>query len=105
VTGEFFKMMTGDRNAACALPGAPPALTDLIAGQVHVMFDNLPSSIEHIKAAGCAPLGVCSLKRLRCLARRSTVAELCRASRPRLSRASAPRRTRPPTSSLCSTRE
>ena len=30
--------------------GSPPALTDLIGGQVQVMFDNLPSSIEHIRA-------------------------------------------------------
>ena len=35
--------------------GAAPAFTDLIAGQVQVMFDNLPSSIEHIRGgARCA---------------------------------------------------
>jgi tripartite-type tricarboxylate transporter receptor subunit TctC len=44
--------------------GAPPALTDLIGGQVHLMFDNIPSSIEHIKAGRLRALGVSSPQRL-----------------------------------------
>ncbi len=47
--------------------GAPPALTDLIGGQVHVMFDNLPSSIEHIRAGRLLPLAVSSAARLQAL--------------------------------------
>ena len=47
--------------------GAPPALTDLIAGQVHVMFDNLPSSIEHIKAGRLRPLALTATTRLEAL--------------------------------------
>src|SRR5262245_13684971 len=50
VTGELFKMMAGVNMLHVPYRGAPPALTDLIAGQVHVMFDNMPSSIEHIRA-------------------------------------------------------
>jgi len=38
------------QHATCTLPRSPPALTDLIGGQVHVMFDNIPSSLEHIRA-------------------------------------------------------
>ena len=64
VTGEYFKMMAGIEMQHVPYRGAPLALTDLIAGQVHVMFDNLPSSIEHIRAGRLRALGVCSLKRL-----------------------------------------
>ncbi len=63
VTGELFKMMTGISMQHVPYRGAPPALTDLIAGQVDVMFDNLPSSIEHIRAGRLRPLGVSSKAR------------------------------------------
>ena len=63
VTGELFKMMTGINMQHVPYRGAPPALTDLIAGQVDVMFDNLPSSIEHIRAGRLRPLGVSSKAR------------------------------------------
>ena len=43
--------------------GAAPALTDLIAGQVEVMFDNLPSSVEHIRGGKIRALGVTTAKR------------------------------------------
>jgi tripartite-type tricarboxylate transporter receptor subunit TctC len=75
VTGEFFKMMAGIEMQHVPYRGAAPALTDLIGGQVHVMFDNLPSSIEHIKSGRLRPLGVCSLKRLDALPDVPTVAE------------------------------
>ena len=56
-----------DRGARwkCEKPyrGAAPALTDLIAGQVEVMFDNLPSSVEHIKGGKIRALGVTTAKR------------------------------------------
>src|SRR5262245_6439302 len=55
VTGELFKMMTGVNMLHVPYRGAPPALTDLIGGQVHVMFDNMPSSIEHIRAGKLRP--------------------------------------------------
>src|SRR5436190_9708191 len=57
VTGELFKMMTGIHMLHVPYRGAAPALTDLIAGEVHVMFDNLASSIAHIRAAGLPRLG------------------------------------------------
>jgi tripartite-type tricarboxylate transporter receptor subunit TctC len=58
VTGELFKMMTGVNMLHVPYRGAPPALTDLLGGQVHVMFDNMPSSIEHIRAGRLRPLAV-----------------------------------------------
>jgi tripartite-type tricarboxylate transporter receptor subunit TctC len=66
-TGELFKMMTGLDMLHVPYRGAPPALTDLIGGQVHLMFDNIPSSIEHIKAGRLRALGVSSPQRLEAL--------------------------------------
>ena len=63
VTGELFKMMTGINMLHVPYRGAPPALTDLIGGQVHVMFDNMPSSIEHIRAGRLRPLAVTATMR------------------------------------------
>jgi tripartite-type tricarboxylate transporter receptor subunit TctC len=63
VTGELFKMMTGVNMLHVPYRGAPPALTDLIGGQVHVMFDNMPSSIEHIRAGRLRPLAVTATAR------------------------------------------
>jgi tripartite-type tricarboxylate transporter receptor subunit TctC len=67
VTGELFKMMTGINMLHVPYRGAPPALTDLLAGQVHVMFDNMPSSIEHIRAGRLRPLAVSATTRLEAL--------------------------------------
>ena len=63
VTGELFKMMTGVNMLHVPYRGAAPALTDLIAGHVHVMFDNMPSSIEHIRAGRLRPLAVTATMR------------------------------------------
>jgi tripartite-type tricarboxylate transporter receptor subunit TctC len=54
VSGELFKMMTGVDMTHVPYRGGSAAITDLLGGQVQVMFDNVPSSIEHIRAAGCA---------------------------------------------------
>ena len=63
VSGELFKMMTGTNMVHVPYRGAAPALTDLIAGQVEVMFDNLPSSVEHIRGGKIRALGVTTAKR------------------------------------------
>src|SRR6202163_4520730 len=47
LSGELFKSMTGCQMLHVPYKGAGPALTDLISGQVHVLFDNLPSSAGH----------------------------------------------------------
>ncbi len=58
VTGEWFKMMAGVTMQHVPYRGAPLALADLMGGQVQVMFDNLPSSIEHIRAGRLRALAV-----------------------------------------------
>ena len=50
VAGELFKMMAGVDMVHVPYKGAGPALVDLLGGQMQVMFDTTPGSIEHIKA-------------------------------------------------------
>ena len=63
LSGELFKHMTGCNMLHVPYKGAGPALTDLIAGQVHVLFDNLPSSAAFIKGGRIRALAVTSAKR------------------------------------------
>ena len=58
VYGELFKMMTGVDILHVPYRGGGPALTDLLAGQVQVMFDTMATSIEHIRAGKLHPLAV-----------------------------------------------
>ena len=60
LSGELFKFMTGCDMVHVPYKGAGPALVDLIGGQVHVLFDNLPSSIGHIRGGRLRALGVTS---------------------------------------------
>jgi tripartite-type tricarboxylate transporter receptor subunit TctC len=75
VAGELFKMMTGINMQHVPYRGAPAALTDLIGGQVQVMFDNIPTSIEHIRAGRLRPLAVSATSRLEVLPNLPTVGE------------------------------
>lgn len=63
VAGELFKMMTGVNMLHVPYRGAAPAVTDLMSGQVQVMFDVLSNSIEHIRAAKLRPLAVTTAAR------------------------------------------
>ncbi|MBW8905188.1 MAG: tripartite tricarboxylate transporter substrate binding protein [Betaproteobacteria bacterium] len=63
LSGELFKSMTGCEMLHVPYKGAGPALTDLIAGQVQVLFDNLPSSAGHIKSGRIRALAVTSSER------------------------------------------
>ena len=63
MSGELFKSMTGCDMLHVPYKGAGPALTDLMGGQVDVIFDNLPSSIGHIKGGKLRALGVTSQER------------------------------------------
>lgn len=58
VAGELFKMITGVNMVHVPYRGGGAALADLIGGQVQVMFDNLPTSIETIRAGKLRPLAV-----------------------------------------------
>jgi len=63
VSGELFKMMTGISMVHVPYRGAAPALTDLISGQVQVMFDALSSSIEHIRGGKLRALAMTTATR------------------------------------------
>jgi tripartite-type tricarboxylate transporter receptor subunit TctC len=58
LSGELFMAMAGIRMTHVPYRGAAPALTDLIAGTVDVMFDNMPSSIEFIRSGKLRALAV-----------------------------------------------
>jgi tripartite-type tricarboxylate transporter receptor subunit TctC len=58
VAGELFKMMTGTNMLLVSYRGMAPAVTDLLGGQVQVMFNSLPASIEYIKAGKLRALAV-----------------------------------------------
>jgi tripartite-type tricarboxylate transporter receptor subunit TctC len=75
ISGELFKMMTGVDMQHVPYRGSGPALTDLIGGQVQVMFDNTTSSIGHIRAGKLRPLAVTTTKRWEGLPETPTVAE------------------------------
>jgi tripartite-type tricarboxylate transporter receptor subunit TctC len=63
LSGELFMQMTGCRMVHVPYKGAGPAITDLMGGQVSVLFDNLPSSIGHIKGGKLRALAVTSAQR------------------------------------------
>ena len=75
LSGELFKMMTDTKMTHVPYKGSAPMLTDLLGGQVQVTFDNLPSSIGHIKAGKLRALGVTTAKRTDELPDVPTVAE------------------------------
>jgi len=75
VAGELFKMMAGVDMTHVPYRSAGPALTDLIGGQVQVMFDGLPASIEHIRAGRLRALAVTTATRLEALPDISTVGD------------------------------
>ena len=75
LSGELFKMMTGLNLQHVPYRGSAPALTDLLSGQVQLMFDNMPSSIEQIKAGKLRALAVTTAARSPELPDVPTVAE------------------------------
>jgi tripartite-type tricarboxylate transporter receptor subunit TctC len=75
MSGELLMSMTGIKMAHVPYRGAGPALTDLMAGTVDVMFDNMPSSIGYIQGGKLRALGVTTDKRSPTLPDVPTVAE------------------------------
>ena len=67
VSGELFKMMAGVNMTHVPYRGSAPALTDLLGGQVHVVFDTTLASIEYIRAGRLRPLAVTTATRLEAL--------------------------------------
>jgi tripartite-type tricarboxylate transporter receptor subunit TctC len=75
VSGELFKMMTGVNMVHVPYRGAAPALTDLISGQVQVIFENPLASIEFIRAGKLRPLAVTTATRSEVLPDLPTVSD------------------------------
>ncbi len=75
VSGELFKMMTGVDMLHVPYRGGAPALTDLMGGQVQVMFANISSSIEYIRAGKLRPLAVTTATRSEALPELPTVGD------------------------------
>jgi tripartite-type tricarboxylate transporter receptor subunit TctC len=75
MAGELFKLSTGLDLVHVPYRGAAPALTDVLAGQVQLLFDNLPTSLEHIRAGKVRPLAVTTAERSPSVPDLPTVAE------------------------------
>jgi tripartite-type tricarboxylate transporter receptor subunit TctC len=75
LSGELFKMMTGVVMVHVPYRGDAPALTDLIGGQVQVMFGSIPPSVEHIKAGKLRALAVTTATRAEALPDIPTVSD------------------------------
>jgi tripartite-type tricarboxylate transporter receptor subunit TctC len=75
LAGELFKGTTGVNMVHVPYRGSAPALTDLLGGQMHLMFDTLPSSIEHIRTGKLRALAVTTAMRSPALPDTPTVAE------------------------------
>ncbi len=75
IAGELFKMTTGTDMVHVPYRGSAPLVVDLLGGQVQVAFDNLPPSIEHIKAGKLRALAVTTATRSPALPDIPTVAD------------------------------
>ncbi len=75
VAGELFKMMAGVRMLHVPYRGSAPLVIDLVAGQVQAAFDNLPASIEQIRAGKLRALAVGTAQRSQALPDLPTVGE------------------------------
>jgi tripartite-type tricarboxylate transporter receptor subunit TctC len=76
MAGELFKIMAGVEMQHVPYRGSPPALTDLLAGQVQLMFSPMSSSIEYVKAGKLRALAVTTATRSEVLPDLPTVGEV-----------------------------
>lgn len=63
LSGELFKTMTKVDMIHVPYKGSAPAVTDLIGGQIDIMFDNMPSAIQHVRSGRLKPIAVTTAKR------------------------------------------
>ena len=75
LSGEMFMAMTGVKMQHVPFRGAAPAITDLLGGQVQVIFDNMPSILQHIRSGALRALAVTTTTRSAQLPDTPTVAE------------------------------
>jgi tripartite-type tricarboxylate transporter receptor subunit TctC len=75
MSGAMFTQFTGTDITHIPYKGSAPAVTDLLAGQTHMMFDNIPSSLPHIKSGKLIALATTGARRDPALAELPTIAE------------------------------
>ncbi|MFA9285289.1 Bug family tripartite tricarboxylate transporter substrate binding protein [Comamonas sp. SY3] len=75
LSGELFKMMAKVDMIHIPYKGSAPAVTDLLGNQIAIMFDNMPSAIQHVRSGKLRPLAVTTTKRSPELPDVPTVAE------------------------------
>ena len=75
LSGELFKSMTKVDMVHVPYKGSAPAMTDLLGNQISVMFDNMPSAIQHVRSGKLRPIAVTTAKRSRELPDVPTIAE------------------------------
>jgi tripartite-type tricarboxylate transporter receptor subunit TctC len=75
LSGELFKTAAGVEMTHVPYKGSAPAVTDLLGGQVQLMFDNMPSALPHVKAGKLKALGVTTAKRFPAAPDIPTIAE------------------------------
>src|SRR5579864_7585704 len=75
LSGEMFMAMTGTKMQHVPYRGAAPAITDMLGGQVQVIFDNMPSIIQHVRSGALRALAVTTSERSSQLPDVPTVAE------------------------------
>jgi len=75
MSGELLEFMTGIKLTHVSYRGTGPAMTDLLGGQIPVLFDNLPGSIQQIKAGRIRALGVTTKERVASLPDVPTIGE------------------------------
>lgn len=75
LAGELFNQLAGTKLTRVPYRGAAPALVDLLGGQIHMTFDNIPVVIPHVRAGRLRALGVTSAARSTLLPEVPTIAE------------------------------
>jgi tripartite-type tricarboxylate transporter receptor subunit TctC len=75
LSGELFNSMAGVQMVHVPYKGSAPAVTDLLGGQIDVMFDNMPSSIQHVRTGKLRPIAVTTARRSPELPNVPTIAE------------------------------
>ena len=66
LSGEMFMAMSGAKMQHVPYRGAAPAITDLLGGQVQLIFDNMPSILQHVRAGSVRALAVTGRRGRRC---------------------------------------
>ncbi len=75
LSAELFKTLANVEMTHVPYKGSAPAMTDLLGGQIDIMFDNMPSAIQHVRSGKLRPLAVTTAKRSPELPNVPTIAE------------------------------